>query len=177
MTHDQTEQKKQRRRGILKAAAGVPALLTLPTGAALAATSFTCIQKGNSLPTPAGLTTATDTWVRYKVTGITFKISAQGNPRVAGFILNSTYYVVSGSAPNLTISVATPANNPQIQTPGNFYYLLVDSDDYSNTATISNFVFLGDANIAQPVAGASCWNSVIARANVKDATSSTNLIN
>lgn len=166
------DKKKQRRRDILKAAAGVPAVFTLPTGAALAATSLTCVAKGiKNLPTPGGVTTSSDTWIRFRVPAISFNKTASGTvTSVNGFRLSKSgggynYFEVSGTP----ISQVTPASPPNISTVTGVtnYFLLVDSADYSDTATTTNYIYLGTTGtIAQPIAGASCWNSVIASPGV-----------
>jgi len=176
-----TDKKKQRRRDILKAAVGAPAVFTLPTGSALAATSLTCVDKGNQLPTPNGVTTtaSSDTWIRYSVPAISFRKSVSGNVRANGFKLSKSgglagfdYYEVSGT----TINQVIPHNNvnemPVVGITN--YYLLVDSKAYLDTKAPKDYIYLGTA-ISQPVAGASCWNSVIATPGIKTLTS--NLIN
>ena len=179
----ESDKKNQRRRDILKAAAGVPAVFTLPTGAALATTSVTCVVKGNTLTTPSVVTTSPDTWIRFSVAAISF-VRANGN-RVFGFKISNggsghNYFKVNGTA----IPQVNPHGTPTEQAvPGvTNYFLLVDSQDYSDAATETKYIFLGTnnvsgtSNIAQPIAGASCWNSVIASpGNIKSLTS--NLIN
>lgn len=62
---------KQRRR-LLKAAAGIPAIVVLPTGAQAAATSLNCVARGvANNPAPVDPATAPDIWVREKVTDST----------------------------------------------------------------------------------------------------------
>ena len=69
MSSPLSERTKQRRR-LLKAVAGVPAMIVLQAGAQTAASSITCVQKGlDSNPSPADTVTATDQWVRQEVPG------------------------------------------------------------------------------------------------------------
>ena len=71
MSSPLSERTKQRRR-LLKAVAGVPAIVVLPAGAQTAASSVTCVRKGldaNTPPRPAETVSATDQWVRQQVPG------------------------------------------------------------------------------------------------------------
>ncbi len=177
MTHQQSEeeQKKQHRRGILKAVAGAPLMFTLPTGAAVAATSLTCNEKSNSLPTPVGATTspgATDTWIRYKVQRKEIRLltpnSKNGPTTIVrnAFTLGTDWYRVNNHSSAVTKVINLDSTYPAVDVQNRFYYLLVDHDKYSESASPESFVYLGTAPVLDPVAGTSCWNSVTPGANL-----------
>lgn len=161
MSTSDSDKQKQRRRNILKAATAVPAIFTLPTGAALAQTSLTCVDKSKAFAAqtpPMGATTAADTWVRYSVAK--YKIKLKGGVEVLGFTLNSQWYSVTGAANAITNVSLDTISKPVLQTGG--YFLLVDQSKYQNQPNSpQSFVFLGSENqVTSPVAGNSCWNSV-----------------
>jgi len=181
MTHSQSEeQKKQRRRGILKAVAGTPVLFTLPTGAAVAAVSITCKEKSATLATPPSVldsAVGTDIWVRYRVENVTIQTTgSEGATFSNAFKLGGNWYQVNGN----TVS-PIPGNVPPGQSGTSFdtkkyYYLLVDHTKYLNSPVNSEqlFVYLGtDNSVNAPVAGGSCWNSITPGAQVP----SSNILN
>lgn len=163
MSTSDSDKQKQRRRNILKAATAVPAIFTLPTGAALAQTSLTCVDKSKAFAAqtpPMGVTTAADTWVRFSVAK--YKIKLKDSSKVLGFSLNNQWYSVTGAAntiANVSLNRDT-TYTPVLQTGG--YFLLVDQSKYQNQPNSpQSFVFLGSENqVTSPVAGNSCWNSV-----------------
>lgn len=162
MSTSDSDKQKQRRRNILKAATVAPAVFTLPTGAALAQTSLTCVDKSKAFAAqtpPMGATTAADTWVRYSVAK--YRVKPQNSGKVFGFSLNSQWYSVTG-VNNAIMSITLDTNQaPELQA-GQYYFLLVDHSKYQNLPNSpQSFVFLGSANqVTSPVAGSSCWNSV-----------------
>ena len=167
MALTELEKNKQKRRSLLKVAAGAPVIFTLPTGAALAAASLTCKDKSKALANqtpPKGVVPVSDTWMRHKVTGKT--IILNNDNEVPGFELDNKWYRVfvgngqnSGSVNDVTLRLklgTTPQDN------GRFYYLLVDQTKHELfPGSPENFVFLGtiDPNFA-PIAGHTCWNSI-----------------
>jgi hypothetical protein len=65
---------EKRRAFIKRSSIAIPAVLTLHSGAALAATSLSCIVKNQAnppKPTPAGVTSATDNWGRVQTKCVT----------------------------------------------------------------------------------------------------------
>lgn len=163
MSNPVSERTKQRRR-ILRAAAGGPIVLTLPSGAAFAATSLSCQVKSAVMAfdeSTAGAVTSADKWVRFEVAA--YRINQSGGP-VDGFKLlfdgNDDWYRVHD---NGTVSSVTPNGNPSAT--GGYFYLLVDYDAYiSNGSDPRMFVYRGDP-IANPIAGTSCWNSISSTAD------------
>lgn len=149
MTDNEKELLKQRRRALVKAAAAAPVVLTLPSGAALAAVSITCADKTNGAAAPK-VVVGTDTWVRVSTPRLRFK--ERGKPAVYGFAYANNYYTVANG-------VATPYSPPtgtNITHYNNQYHgLLVD---YNAPGVYG--VYPADSSIGNPVAGASCWNSV-----------------
>lgn len=167
MTPSQSEQQKQRRRSVLKAVAGAPVIFTLSAGTNVAAASISCKAKNQTaLPTPAGASTSSDTWIRYKVQRQSITITNNNNGAVNtvgnAFTLNNNWYRV-----NADTHIVNPVNLLQktVSNPspvaGQFYYLLVDHSEFSPSAAPQTFVYLGTENSASdPVAGGSCWNSL-----------------
>ena len=148
-------EKNIKRRRILKAAASAPVVFTLPTGAALAATSLTCADKSAeraSLELPAGVTSAPDSWMRFSLPG--FRINQPGG-QFQGFNLGGTWYAVNADG---TVTPVTPNGTPQSN--GLTYYALVDYDAYSSGQAASMYVYHGGTGVVSPIAGASCWNSL-----------------
>ena len=75
MSSPLSERTKQRRR-LLKAAAGIPAIVVLPVGAQTAAGSLTCVDKGrleNPDP-PVDIVATPDVWVREELSDGTYKL-------------------------------------------------------------------------------------------------------
>lgn len=180
MSTSDSDKQKQRRRNILKAATAVPAIFTLPTGAALAQTSLTCVDKSKVLAAqnpPMGATTAADTWVRFSVAK--YKIKLQDSSKVFAFTLNSQWYSVTGATnaiANVTLT-RDPTYDPRPQTGG--YFLLVDQSKYQNQPNSpQSFVFLGSENqVTSPVAGNSCWNSVTPSNQINSTVLNSTVIN
>jgi hypothetical protein len=170
MALTELEKNKQKRRSLLKVAAGAPVIFTLPTGAALAAASLTCKDKSKALANqtpPKGVVPTSDNWMRHMVVGKKIKIQGDNTVR-KGFTLNSKWYrVYVGNGPNsgtveditLTRDTSYSPNNPD---NGDSYYLLVDQTKHELLpGSPESFVFLGttDPNFA-PIAGHTCWNSI-----------------
>lgn len=181
MVTSQSERSK-RRRQVLQAAVGVPAMLTLPNGAAAAVASLTCADKSQALAqslsgttSPVkGLAISADTWMRYSVQGLRILIpSGNGNSTkwVPGFKLGSAYYEVllgidgapTGIAEGRNLAIVNGNGKTNQETdPGKTYYLLVDYAKYSSASLNTPEVFVYPANVAaSPIAGASCWNSLM----------------
>lgn len=121
------------RRKLIKAAVGAPVVFTLPSGAALAATSLSCAEKGASAENGASrarVATAedfavqpmqtfssapSDTWVRFKLDKYRFAVPdggpGQGRAFVYGFWYNNQWYQVSqdGSTATPVVPFASPA--------------------------------------------------------------------
>lgn len=158
------ERVKQRRR-VLQAAVGAPVIFTLPSGAALAAASLSCQDKSAQLRTSqgaAGVTSATDTWIRYRLPQYSFKAknlsTHQSLGTVNGFTFNSKWYIVqNGDAVEVELN-----GNGSYTATGSNYYALVDYSKYSPTANPTSYVYPSATPVASPVAGASCWNSLLA---------------
>ena len=165
MTQLQSEKQKQRRRGILKAIASTPVIFTLPAGAQVAAASLTCKDKSLELATtnpPRGAAANSDTWIRYKVQRKKIRISVPGSPKKKinnTFTINNQWYRVDGGiVENITESY--DSDFTPVDVSGKSYYLLVDHSDYPGTGSQS-YVYLGtDNQVASPIAGNSCWNSI-----------------
>lgn len=155
MSDNEREKLKQRRRALIKAAAATPAVLTLPSGAALAAASLTCKDKSQTIAQadpPPGARTFNDDWMRYRVPA--FSIKQPGGP-VKGFEYPAgTWYKVDGAGKAYSINLQP--GNGNLPTPtGGYYYLLVN---YSSGQTFDS-VYVGQ-QLPNPIAGASCWNSL-----------------
>lgn len=156
MSDNEREKLKQRRRALIKAAGAAPVVFSLANGSTAAAASLTCVDKSSKIsPRPnvviGGSGTATDGWVRVRVQRLRFR-SASAGTNVVGFAYQSNYYTVSGNVATLYM----PPSDVQITNVNNRYYgLLVD---YGAPGVYG--VYPADQVIDNPVAGASCWNSV-----------------
>lgn len=153
----------EKRRRLIKSAAAAPVVFTLPSGAALAATSATCDAKSLARFDPgsvqAVVSTAGDGWVRAQFQSWTFRIKGQSSSSI-GFNYGSQWYVVSnGSASLVLAEVHTNGANAPRQRAGEYHYVLLNYPDQDLVLDASQF------NIA-PVAGASCWNSLMPSANI-----------
>lgn len=182
MTLSQSEQQKQRRRSVLKAVAGAPVIFTLSAGADVAAASITCKDKSATLattnPPPGALPSAagTDIWVRYRVENVTIRTTGSGGETLSNvFNLGGVWYRVDGNTVSRVIGNVNTGQGPTSFNPPKYYYLLVDHTKYLNSAITSpqSFVYLGaDNSVTAPIAGSSCWNSILPGANL-----TTNLLN
>lgn len=151
----------QRRRRILQAAVGAPVVLTLPNGAAAAAASLNCADKSQAMATDPGtldkaegIATAPDTWMRYRVQGY-----KAGSSKTPVFTLDGTHWyevLATGAAQPYTLAAGV---TPQVVT-GKYYYVLVDYATYNSGAPISAYVYPDKSPVVNPIAGASCWNSL-----------------
>ena len=163
MTASDTDQ-KMRRRKILKAAAGAPVVFTLSTGAALAAGSLGCDVKSanraatETPPVPGVLTSDTSTpslddWMRFSLEG--YELNRAGGPKVDGFLLGGKAYQVNTDG---TVTELLDYNgNSKLN--GKTYTAIVDYSSYAAGDAESMYVYHGVA-VANPIAGASCWNSL-----------------
>ncbi|HHW62868.1 MAG TPA: hypothetical protein GX403_02740 [Rhodocyclaceae bacterium] len=156
---DNTSQEKRRR--LIKSAAVAPVVLTLPSGSALAASSAMCDQKSadafDSSPAFA-VTTATDRWMRAQLQMYTFKGKVEGQNGTkdySGFKYNINnnvnYAVIAGVAVPLT------QTTQETLLPGQYFYVLVDYRGDQPVGLILDSSSIGAQN---PIAGASCWNSL-----------------
>lgn len=163
MSAQQLERMARRRR-LLKAAAGVPAAYTLTSGVALAASSsLACIARGAADPAttplnPPLLSTAPDSWVRAR-----FQVYRWGSNRYIQ--VNNIWYQLNSDG---TATAASPNLNAIAPVSGEYRYALMDY----NTGTVG--IYPEDAVMSQPVAYASCWNSIT---GTQSATVGTNLYN
>jgi hypothetical protein len=170
---DRTEQ----RRRILRGAVSAPVIFTLPSGAALAQVSTSCAAKSQELAAtenPLGIATGLDKWMRFEVEAYSFN----GSVKVSGFLdattagsgttpankndryfqLNGLWYrynVADGTAMAVTLSTPTPSG-----TPVGPLYVLVDYAAYSAGTNPTMYVYPARTPVINPIAGASCWNSL-----------------
>ncbi len=165
MSNEPVSERTRQRRRILRAVAGTPIVLTLPSGAALAAGSLTCDVKSfnafdpdvvTGFPTDSG---DPSSWMRYKLPKLLMLPDGQGggngsNGRVPGFALNGTYYKVEDDVAIEFVPNMNGANGPT--STGEFYYGLVDYNAGSPVLVLDKTT----ENGINPIAGASCWNSL-----------------
>lgn len=147
MSDNEREKLKQRRRALIKAAGAVPVVFSLTNGSPAAAASLTCADKTKGASAPY-VTSGTDGWVRVSVVQRKFK---HGNNVWYGFEYNNINYTVSGTTANVFVPPLGTTITPQSSS----YYLLVD---YTSPGVYG--VYPSDTSIGDPIAGASCWNSV-----------------
>ena len=155
MSDNEREKLKQRRRALIKAAGAAPVVFSLTNGSPAAAASITCVDKSADIrPRPKmviGGDTASDGWVRVRVQRLRFRSTSAGT-NVVGFAYQGNYYTVSSNVATLYM----PPTDVRITNVDNRYYgLLVD---YAAPGIYG--VYPADELIENPVAGASCWNSV-----------------
>ena len=111
MSSPLSDRTKQRRR-LLKAVAGVPAIVVLPAGAQSAAASVTCITRGvDNNPAPMDPVDAPDIWVREKVTDASGNVSyvlapdpVDGQPVAYASCWNSVVTSPQAGSDNVLIS-------------------------------------------------------------------------
>jgi hypothetical protein len=148
MSDNQRDTIRQRRRALIKAAGAAPVVFSLASGSAVAAASLTCADKTRGQRGVPPVTSATDGWVRVKVTQLKFKL---GLATWYGFQYGSQYYSVVGAG---AVPFALLPGTVVTQQASS-YYLAV------------NYVSPGVYGVdpvgpfhGNPIAGASCWNSV-----------------
>ena len=187
MTQSKSERTEQRRR-ILRAAASAPVILTLPSGAALAATSVTCAQKSQELAQtspPAGVASAPDTWMRFEVDVYSFNgsvtatstsafldASATSTTATAGstpqaqkelyFTLGSQWYRVlaDGTAEPVALSAANNKSLGDLGASEGKRFVLVDYAAYQAGVSQTLYVYPTSSPVINPISGVSCWNSL-----------------
>ncbi|WP_068635506.1 hypothetical protein [Thauera butanivorans] len=156
MSADDKSRNEGRRR-LIKSAAAAPVVFTLPSGAALAAASSSC--EANSLELfnterPLAVTASSDKWVRARLQAWKFKavkVGSNGSENVDGFKYNEVYYKVSdGRAEEVALK---PGSKPAVY-PRQYYYVLIN---YPGRTLILD----ASATDVTPMAGASCWNSLM----------------
>ena len=142
------DHKAAQRRRLLRGLVGGPAIYTLPLGAAVSAASLGCVDKSgtSTIPRPL-LKTSPDTWVRVKL-----QIFKHGNDSYV--VLGGTYYKLTTVVGGYTAALDGYTGSGA-QAQSSYLYGLVD---YSGGAPT---IYPADQVIGQPVAGASCWNSVV----------------
>lgn len=155
------------RRKLIKAAVAMPAVFTLPSGAALAATSTQC--SANSLQAyeqskPATFAGTTDTWVRLKLERFRIHVNAGsgGWKQIDAFryppATGPWYQVVDdGSrAVQVTATVFSGGGSKNPASTGTYYYGLLDYKGETSPPEL----LLQQGNGINPIAGGSCWTSL-----------------
>ncbi|WP_345794497.1 hypothetical protein AAG895_05330 [Thauera sp. JM12B12] len=160
---DNTSHEKRRR--LIKAAAAAPVVFTLPSGAALAATSSpTCDAKSltrfNTSSVDAVVSEPGDGWVRGRFQSWTFRIKSENSSSIGFKHLGNWYVVSNGSASLVLGEVFTNGSNAPSERLDQYHYVLLNYPD--QTSLVFN---ASQADIA-PIAGASCWNSLTPSANI-----------
>lgn len=160
---DNTSHEKRRR--LIKAAAAAPVVFTLPSGAALAATSSpTCDAKSltrfNTSSVDAVVSEPGDGWVRGQFQSWTFRIKNQNSNSIGFNHLGNWYLVSNGSASLVRTEVQTNGTNAPKERQGEYHYVLLNYPDQTN-------LILSASQLDRaPIAGASCWNSLMPSANI-----------
>jgi len=153
----------EQRRKLIKAAAGASAVFTLPSGAALANVSATCDQKSLKLyqdaAKPTGFSAATDGWMRVKLQKYNVRAKLPGetsNTTGAGFNYAGKWFrVISSTTGGNKAVEVLPVNTTIVS--NEFFYGLVH---YDSNAKMGKLVLDQTAETVNPIAGASCWNSL-----------------
>ena len=164
---DNTSHEKRRR--LIKSAAAAPIVLTLPSGSALAASSAMCDKKSADAfaDNPASAVTAgSDRWMRAELQKYSFKGKVEGLNGTAeypGFKYGDVNYaVINGAAKPIELSNGNDAETLQ---QGQYFYVLVDYKGDHSVGLILGSSTIGAQN---PIAGASCWNSLTGGTLVKN---------
>jgi hypothetical protein len=146
---------RERRRRLLRAAVGVPAVFTLPSGAALAAASLTCVDRSAESflqRQPPLISTSTDGWVRIKLQKYTIKVTG-GQKIYNCFQYGNQWYSLPGmDAGNYDPQAVSNMVVWSKKKDGEFFYGLVNYPEGS--------LIVSQGGTINPVAGASCWCSL-----------------
>lgn len=165
MSNPVSERTRQRRR-ILRAAAGVPVVFTLPSGAVLASTSIMCAENSADEFLLAGqkpkvFESAPDMWMRVRVPKLLMFPEGVGGGngndagRVPGFNYppgTLSYYKVENDVAVEFTPNQNGANQPD--TTEEYYFILANNDG------LTGEIALSIADVDNPIAGHSCWNSL-----------------
>ena len=154
----------EQRRKLIKAAAGASAVFTLPSGAALANVSATCDQKSLKLyddatTTPTGFSTTTDGWMRVKLQQYSVQAKLPGASAMStgpGFTYGGKWFRVVSDSSGGNKAVLVSQNNTSLIS-NQYYYGLVH---YDSTGKSGRLVLDQSTESVNPIAGASCWNSL-----------------
>jgi hypothetical protein len=148
----------EKRRLLIKSAAAAPVVLTLPSGSALAASSAMCDKKSADTfatsPQPA-VTALSDRWMRAQLQAYAFKGKVEGQNAATdytGFKYSDVNYAVVGG-----VAVPLVLTNKDTLMSGTYFYVLVDYKGDQSVGLILDSSTIGAQN---PIAGASCWNSL-----------------
>ena len=155
------DEKAKSRRRIIQGLAGAPVIYTLPIGAALAAGSLSCVDKSQNLKAaspPQLLATSPDTWIRVKL-----QVYKHGSDLYVTLSSSgvSKWYKLTNTSGVWTAALDSSYNGSGAQAQSQYLYGLVDYSGYTAGAG-TPYIYPQDQGIDQPVAGASCWNSVTA---------------
>lgn len=166
---DPADARREARRRILRAAVGAPVVFTLPSGAALAATSSQCEANAQemaftqSASMPDQVTGSPDGWLRYSVQKY---LIPQSGANVYGFVLidrynqEAWYKVEGGAAIPVTLMPGSGAGNKPSAVAGQYYYLLVNYEKFQQSSDPAVFADPQETNYS-PMSG-SCWTSISA---------------
>jgi hypothetical protein len=128
------------RRRLIKAAVGAPVVFTLPSGAALAAASISCVDKPaateafSTQPMQTFSSTPSDTWVRFKLDKYSIPVKTAGKKggsawtSVNGFKQGEQWYQVSADGSSAVPVIPGKAPTPVLNES---YYGLVEYQDGS----------------------------------------------
>ncbi len=159
----------QQRRRLLKTAAGIPVVLTLPSGAALAASSGMCVDNSAAAFTTdvQRVAVATDSWVRISLQK--YSIKPMTGPNVSGFTYNSLWYQVTDGLATEVIPKANGSGPMVTPVAGEFYYALAGYDPSPGGGLTGTPIIDNSLTGTQPVAGGSCWTSLTGEALIDPA--------
>lgn len=159
----------QQRRRLLKTAASVPVVLTLPSGAALAAASGMCVENGLTGFTSdvQRVAVATDSFVRISLQKYTIK--PMTGPDVQGFTYNSRWYQVTDGLASEVFPKVNGTGPMVSPVEGQFYYALAGYDPSPGGGLTGTPIIDNSLNGTQPVAGGSCWTSLTGEALIDPA--------
>jgi hypothetical protein len=155
------------RRQLLRGSAAVPVVLTVQSGAALAATSSQCAVRAETLADPTSFVTAapdvTPSIIWYRVAVFVFKISEDGIQLPADFVKwggDNSYWKVSQSG--------VAVNPPTLYTPPlgkTIAYTQTSTTVYAlaqvnNSGAIVGYSWMPKASGAYKKTTQSCWTSL-----------------
>lgn len=155
------------RRKLLRGSFAAPAVLTMASGSALAATSATCLAKATASPSTADLAqgTPSDTFLRVRLLVRPNGVHLVTRASFGSVSVSTSFWGSTTLWQRVSVSNSNP-NGPKNQTYGNEMTTAVPANATASNYWIAlrfdaagNIVGLGDSGTGS-VVGTSCWTSL-----------------